>query len=64
MLKKMQEKAEVIGEEQLPPMKAGQNQNIGTQFLESFPKDRADKMQQILKNGRYIPQEILSIEDF
>ena len=61
---KMQEKAEVIGEEQLPPMKAGQNQNIGTQFLESFPKDRADKMQQILKNGRYIPQEILSIEDF
>lgn len=61
---KMLEKAEVIGEEQLPAMKLGQNQNIGTCFWDSFPKDRAVRMQKLLKNERYIPQEILSIEDF
>lgn len=61
---KMLEKAEVIGEEQLPAMKLGQNQNIGTRFWDSFPKDRAVRMQKLLKNERYIPQEILSIEDF
>ena len=61
---KMLAKAEGIGEEQLPSMKLEQNHNIGTHFLDSFPKDKTDKMQQILKNGRYIPQEILSTEDF
>ncbi|MBQ2276507.1 MAG: DUF2220 family protein [Lachnospiraceae bacterium] len=61
---KMLEEAEGIGEEQLPPMKAGQNKNISTQFLQSFPKEKAEKMQKILQNGKYIPQEILSIEDF
>ena len=45
-------------------MKAGQNKNISTQFLQSFPKEKAEKMQKILQNGKYIPQEILSIEDF
>lgn len=61
---KMLEKAEVTGKEQLPSMKLGQNQNIGTRFWDSFPKDGVDKMQEILKNRRYIPQEILSTEDF
>lgn len=61
---KMIEKAVEIGVEQLPLMKAGQNRNIGTRFFDSLPKDEAEKMQQILQERRYIPQEILSIEDF
>lgn len=61
---KMMEKAKGIGEDQLPSMKEAQNKNIGTCFWDSFAKDSAYKMQQILQNGRYIPQEVLSIEDF
>lgn len=61
---KMIEKIEGLGEEQLPSMKQGQNKNIGTCFWDSFTKDNVAKMQQILQQGRYIPQEILSIEDF
>lgn len=45
-------------------MKRGQNKNIGTCFWDSFAKDNTYKMQQILQEGRYIPQEILSVEDF
>lgn len=61
---KMIKKAKEIGEDQLPLMKEGQNKNIGICFFDSFVKDCADEMQQILQNGRYIPQEILAIEDF
>ena len=61
---KMIEKAVKIGNEQLPAMKSGQNQKIGNRFWNSFSAEIAEKMQQILQNGRYIPQEILSIEDF
>lgn len=61
---KMIEKAKEIGEDQLPTMKEGQNKNIGTYFWDSFGKESADKMQRILQNGRYIPQEILAIGDF
>lgn len=61
---KMLEKAANIGEEQLPPMKTGQNQNIGTLFWNFFSKEQTEKMQQLLNAGRYIPQEILSITDF
>lgn len=61
---KMIEKAKEIGEDQLPTMKEGQNKNIGTYFWDSFGRDSADKMQRILQNGRYIPQEILAIGDF
>ena len=60
----MLEKAITIGEENLPPMKTGQNQNIGTLFWDSFSKEQMVKMQQLLNSGRYIPQEILSITDF
>ena len=61
---RMLEKAITIGEENLPPMKTGQNQNIGTLFWDSFSKEQMVKMQQLLNSGRYIPQEILSITDF
>ncbi len=61
---KMIEKAKEIGEDQLPPMKEGQNKNIGAYFWDFFVKDSADEMQQILLKGRYIPQEILAIRDF
>lgn len=61
---KMIEKAKGIGEDLLPPMKEGQNKNIGTYFWDFFVKDSAYEMQQILLNGRYIPQEILAIGDF
>lgn len=61
---KMLEKAEAIGFEKLPKMKHGQNKNIGTYFWNSFSGENARKMQNILENGRYIPQEILSIKDF
>lgn len=60
---KMIHKAEQIGIDKLPLMKEGQNQNIGTLFMDAFTKEQADKMQQILKAGKYIPQEILSIKD-
>lgn len=60
---KMLEKAEQI-EEELPKMKAGQNQNIGSLFFNSFLPKQTDKMLKLLRDGRYIPQEILSIEDF
>lgn len=61
---KMLQKAELIGKQQLPHMKEGQNQNIGTAFWDSFTKEQSDAMLQILQNGNYIPQEILSLEDF
>ena len=61
---KMLEKAKQIGIEQLPMTKTGQNQNISTFFFDSFKKEQVEQMQQILEKGRYIPQEILSVEDF
>ncbi len=60
----MLKKAKQIGEEQLPFMKEGQNQNIGTLFWNYFEREKSDKMQQLLQAGRYIPQEILTLEDF
>ena len=61
---KMLEKTKEIGEDQLPTMKEAQNKNIGICFWDFFVKDSTYRMQQILQKGRYIPQEILSIEDF
>ena len=57
-------KAQKIGMEQLPPMKKGQNQNVHGAFWNYFSKWDIETMQAILRNGRYIPQEILTIEDF
>lgn len=61
---KMNEKAEKIGTEQLPGMKAGQNQNIGTLFWDFFEQQETTKMQNCLRSEKYIPQEILSVRDF
>lgn len=61
---RMVEKAEVIGMDNLPDTKEGQNRNIGTLFIESFLKENSDKIRRILENNKYIPQEILSLEDF
>lgn len=58
MLKKAEEK------EKLPEMKAGQNRGKMAVFLSYFAPDDADAMEQILADGRYIPQEILNISDF
>lgn len=61
---KMLEKAKKIGISQMPEMKQGQNQKIGTTFFSYFPKDIAEEIKNLLKIGKYIPQEILSTEDF
>ena len=60
----MVNKAMQLGICNLPKMKEGQNQNIGVQFWNAFPADIVSMMKQILEDGRYIPQEILTIEDF
>lgn len=57
-------KAQKIGMEQLPSMKKGQNQNVHGAFWNYFSKRDIETMQALLRNGRYIPQEILTIEDF
>ena len=60
----MMKKAMEIGEKQLPAMKKGQTQKIGTGFWNAFSKESVDEMKKLLQKGRYIPQEILTIEDF
>lgn len=60
---KMLQKAQAIGENNLPFMKSGQNQKVGTLFMEAFDACEAEKMQQLLKSGVYIPQEILALKD-
>ena len=61
---KMLEKAEAIGLEQLPETKERQNQNGGELFYSYFTPMQQEKIHTLLAMGRYIPQEILSIEDF
>lgn len=60
----MLKKAEKIGFAMLPNMKEAQNQNIGTVFYSYFETEYKEKIQMILDLGKYIPQEILSLEDF
>lgn len=60
----MLKKAKEIGIEKLPSMKKGQNQNGIETFFHAFSEEDVLIMQQILEAGRYIPQEILNIEDF
>ena len=49
---------------ELPQMKLGQNKNIGNQFLDSFDEEERNKILDILKENKYIPQEILNSKDF
>lgn len=57
-------KAYKIGVEQLPCMKDGQNHNIHGEFWNHFSTQEVERVQAILKAGRYVPQEILAIDDF
>lgn len=61
---KMLQSAQAIGINCLPDMKKGQNSDIDDIFQKHFKKDIFKCIQQILEQGKYIPQEILSIEDF
>ena len=54
-------KAEKI--EQLPDTKTGQNRHIRELFFSYFSEEMVEKMQYILEEGQYIPQEILNITD-
>lgn len=49
--------------EKLPNMKKGQNQNISDTFFSAFDKESSYKMRKILREGKYIPQEIINIMD-
>ena len=47
----------------LPKMKDGQNKNINKYFLDEFSLEYRLKIEEILKNNLYIPQEIINITD-
>lgn len=49
---------------ELPDTKELQNRRIGPSFFTYFSETAAGKMQNLLKRGKYIPQEILNITDF
>lgn len=60
----MLDKAEKLGVNNLPETKEKQNTNIESIFLGHFDDDRKTQIFDILKNGRYIPQEILNEHDW
>ncbi len=62
--KKMLEKAEIFGIDELPDTKEGQNRNIGEKFFSFFEKDYQEKIRNILELGKYIPQEIVNEADY
>ncbi|VYU69860.1 hypothetical protein [Clostridium tertium] len=47
----------------LPKIKDGQNRNINDYFLKEFSMNYREKIEEILKNDLYIPQEIINIID-
>ena len=48
----------------LPKTKEGQNQKIGTYFLQEFSEEMQKEIKTILQKERYIPQEILNGNDY
>lgn len=48
----------------LPDTKEQQNRNLTGIFFSYFSRETAERMQEILKQGQYIPQEILNSYDF
>ena len=60
---RMLAKADRIGIEDLPRTKEGQNRNIGSLFLGWFSHPQQTRIKAILEQDRYIPQEILNIQD-
>ena len=61
---KMLEKAIRIGIDNLPVTKEGQNRRIDNLFLSQFSQPQQSVIKEILECDRYIPQEILNINDF
>lgn len=59
--KKMIDKSNDI--KSLPKTKEGQNRNINEYFLQQFSLEYKEKIEEILKNDLYIPQEIINIID-
>lgn len=59
--KKMIDKSRNINS--LPKTKEGQNRNINEYFLQQFSSEYKEKIEEILKNDLYIPQEIINIID-
>lgn len=58
----MLKKAEIVRE--LPESSEQQNKHLNGSFFAYFCEEEKRKMQDILEQGRYIPQEILNIMDF
>lgn len=48
----------------LPDTKEKQNRNISESFFSYFSNEEVNQMQEILRSGEYVPQEILNISDF
>lgn len=61
---KMLEKAKVIGYEELPDTKEGQNKNAGEEFYQNFSPVIQEEIKKVLESGKYIPQEILNESDY
>lgn len=59
---KMLEKAGDV--RRLPMMKEKQNRGISGEFFGFFTEEVAEGMERVLERGRYLPQEVLNIEDF
>ena len=60
----MIEKAQSAGIEKLPDTKQGQNTGIENIFMDSFCEKIQSEIWNILKSGKYIPQEILNEHDW
>lgn len=58
----MLKKAEIV--RKLPESSDQQNKHLNGSFFAYFEEDENRKMQDILEQGKYIPQEILNIMDF
>ncbi len=59
---KMLDKAEAVSA--LPMTKEKQNRRISGRFFAYFSELTVKRMKEVLEGGRYIPQEILNLEDF
>lgn len=53
-----------FGIEGLPETKKGQNRRLSGSFMKHFSGQIQRKMYDILENGKYIPQEIINIQDY
>ena len=60
----MLDKAEKMGFSNMPYTKEKQNSNIENIFLDYFSENRKTQILNLLKEGKYIPQEILNEHDW